>query len=121
MEYNKIAKNYCRYCMHISRKTIQAALGTFETNYCAKFNRTYTDASIRNSKECFYFEDAKRDILQKDKPKTEKQKRLYPCPYCEEENRTKGVCAKCRDKLPLVKGWENMKKNWEKKYGKIEI
>ena len=120
MEYNKIVKNYCRYCVHISRKKVQAALGEFETNYCDQFNRTYTDNSVCREKECFCFEDAKRDILKKAKPKAKKKKPMYACPYCNEEVQTKGICGKCRDKLPLVEGWENMKKNWEKKYGKIE-
>lgn len=98
MGYNGI---YCRYCKNISRKTVQSTFGEFETNYCKKFNRTYTDNSVCRSNECIYYEYSGKDVLKKERKK--KAKETYTCPYCDNVVPNEGICSRCRKKLPLVR------------------
>ena len=98
---------YCRYCQNLERIDAKDALGRdYKQNYCRVKESIYSDNTIKRASYCEFYVKGE-DVLEDPKPKKKKKEKsgLSLCVHCNELKKgvSKGSCAGCRDKVPLVR------------------
>ena len=97
---------YCRYCQNLERIDAKDALGRdYKQNYCRVKECIYSDNTIKRASYCEFYVKGE-DVLEETRSKKKQEKSgLSLCIHCNELKKgvTKGCCAGCRDKVPLVR------------------